>query len=507
MYASPVKSTKNCPKDQEITTLEDLAQSLESLTIPVDEWGREGYPEVAIAEPADYVDDDGDNESAAAYARKDLVLTIPEDPANAPAPSSIPLARAKALVKYCQVAIEAPAGCADVSNELAPFVKPSTFMSVSSWSSYTGSTWHVPRIFALDCEMVQTTAGRELARITLVRVVNFNHNSDKDKQVETKVVWDEIVRPRHRVVDYLTQYSGMTPAILKDVNTQLEQVQASLLQTIAPHDIVIGHSLENDLRAARWIHYSVVDTALLFRPDHGRFKHSLRHLAARLLKTRIQRPDQPHCSEEDAITALQLAVRRAIDGPSFGVWDKTQLNRLSTLAEGGTTVCVGPSGWLQSHVTSQPNAIHALACESVDHPNLKAVRAWLTGPKRRARLVWGHLNLSNSPKDVDALDNLVNSLLSDKSSSSKTVLVVALQCGYERAANMTKQKRARQDPRATVGWSPVEEEEWSKAIEACRLGPTFWISAKSEVQKEDRKEVEGHFGVEQNKSSDVDANV
>jgi hypothetical protein len=259
-------------------------------------------------------------------------------------------------------------------------------------------------------------------------------------------------------------------------------VQASLLLTIAPHDIVIGHSLENDLRAARWIHRRVIDTALLFRADHGRFKYSLRHLAARLLKTQIQRPDQPHCSEEDAVTALQLAVRRAVDGPAFGVWDKTQLNKLSLLAQGGTTVCVGPSDWLQTHVTSQPNAIHALSCESVDHPNRKAIGAWLTGPKRRARLVWGHWNLSDSPKDINALESFVKGLLSNESLSPKTIVVVAMQCGYEQAANMTKQRRVRQNPKTTVGWSPVEENEWSKSVEACRFGTTFWISPKSSEQ-------------------------
>jgi DNA polymerase III epsilon subunit-like protein len=478
MYASPAKPAKKnkSGEDPEIATTEDLVESLELLLMSETEWDKEGYPKVVIDEKSS--DDDDDDESLSSpSARMVAALEIPKNDATktAPAPSSISLADAKALVKKHQVAVEAPAGSSGgVKDELAPYVESSTSSSAPSPSSTAARP--VPRIFALDCEMVQTSAGSELARITLVRVVNYNGD------LETCVVWDEIVQPLHKIYDYVTPYSGMTAAIMQDVDTQMEQVQASLLLTISPHDIVIGHSLENDLRAARWIHRRVVDTALLFRADHGRFKYSLRHLAARLLKTQIQRPDQPHCSEEDAVTALQLAVRRAVDGPAFGIFDKTQLNKLSLLAQGGTTVCVGSSEWLQSHVTSQPNAIHALSCETVDHPNRKAIGAWLTGPKRRARLVWGHWNLSDSPKDIDSLESFLRGLLSNESLSSKTVLVVALQCGYVQAADMTKQRRVRQDPRTTVAWSPTEEEEWSKAIEASRLGTTFWISPKSSEQ-------------------------
>jgi DNA polymerase III epsilon subunit-like protein len=488
MYVSPTKPAKRSKSgkdgDPEIATTKDLAESLELLLMSETEWGKEGYPKVIVGESTatDNDDDDDDDESVLPSSARQkaavAALEIPNndtDTTNAPAPSSISLADAKALIQAHQVTVEASG--ASNGDELAPYVESPTSSAAPSPS---GATTPVPRIYALDCEMVKTSAGTELARITLVRVVNYNGGGE----AETCVVWDEIVQPRHRVFDYVTAFSGMTEAIMRDVTTQIEQVQASLLLTIAPHDMVIGHSLENDLRAARYIHRRVIDTALLFRANHGRFKYSLRHLAARLLHIQIQRSDQPHCSEEDAVTALQLAVRRAVDGPAFGVWDKTQLNRLSALAQGGTTVCVGPSDWLQTHVTSQPNAIHALSCNSVDHPNRKAIGAWLTGPnpKRRARLVWGNMNLSNTPKDIDSLESLVKALLSDKALSSKTVLIVAVQCGYEQAAHMTKQRRVRQSPKATMGWSPVEEEEWSKAVEACRLGPTFWISPKNSEQ-------------------------
>ena len=54
----------------------------------------------------------------------------------------------------------------------------------------------------------------------------------------------------------------------------MEEIQVALLGFICKEDIVVGHSLENDLHALRLSHPRVIDTAVLFRTD-GR-KHALR---------------------------------------------------------------------------------------------------------------------------------------------------------------------------------------------------------------------------------------
>ena len=42
--------------------------------------------------------------------------------------------------------------------------------------------------------------------------------------------------------------------MLDDVETRIEDIQVRLLSMIKENDILIGHSLENDLLALRFIH-------------------------------------------------------------------------------------------------------------------------------------------------------------------------------------------------------------------------------------------------------------
>jgi len=61
--------------------------------------------------------------------------------------------------------------------------------------------------------------------------------------------------------------------MLEPVSTRIEQVQVALASIVGVRDILIGHSLENDLRALCLVHDKVVDTALLFRTESGARKH------------------------------------------------------------------------------------------------------------------------------------------------------------------------------------------------------------------------------------------
>ena len=292
-------------------------------------------------------------------------------------PSSFSLDEAKAIAKQLHVTVE---------GEKNPFVMDKLQKNVNDDI----------RVFGLDCEMVKTDTGKtELGRLTLIQYIN-SKSTDTAEVTEKryKVLLDELVLPYRPILDYVTQYSGLTAELLKDVTTRLEQIQASLMTIVRPQDILVGHSLENDLIATRWVHTTVIDTAVLFR-SNATFKHSLKHLSNCLLKKRIQGGDH-HCSEEDAATALELVIGRVEQGPTFAIHARDRLFWIPTEKKHNeaAVVFVGPSQWLQNHVTRHPNAMHALTCETIDSPNRKAVVSWLTGPKRRASLVWANLTVS-----------------------------------------------------------------------------------------------------------------
>ncbi len=258
------------------------------------------------------------------------------------------------------------------------------------------------RIFGMDCEMVLTSMGSELARITLVEL-----NSFKDDRMTTTTVLDLLVKPENPVKDYLTRHSGMTADLLEPVDTRLAQIQTALWQYLRPNDILVGHSLENDLMAAHYIHPRIIDTALAFRHRNKRTKFSLRHMAACLLKKSIQQGS--HCSKEDAEATLELAIRRAWLGDVFALPDTDERRSILEKWNGNKetkAVCIGPPGWLQTHVTNHANGVHALGYETIVECK-KAIFAWTKGP-RKAQLTWSRINISDdSENDVDALEQLL----------------------------------------------------------------------------------------------------
>jgi RNA exonuclease 1 homolog len=104
-----------------------------------------------------------------------------------------------------------------------------------------------------------------------------------------KVAFETLVRPSNRVIDYNTKFSGIKEGDLDSVSTTLEDVQESLLNIINSQTILIGHSLENDLKALKIVHERVIDTAVLFPHRRGLpYKRSLKNLMAEFLKSIIQ---------------------------------------------------------------------------------------------------------------------------------------------------------------------------------------------------------------------------
>ena len=80
---------------------------------------------------------------------------------------------------------------------------------------------------AVDCEMCETARGLELTRLTII---------DKD----LTVILDTLVKPKNRIINYLTKYSGITEELLENVTVTLEQVQLAFMRLISKETYLIG---------------------------------------------------------------------------------------------------------------------------------------------------------------------------------------------------------------------------------------------------------------------------
>ena len=73
------------------------------------------------------------------------------------------------------------------------------------------------------------------------------------------------------------------------MTTKLRDVQAVLLSMFSDKTILIGHSLESDLKVLKILHSTVIDTSVVFPHKMGPpYKRALKALAADFLKRIIQ---------------------------------------------------------------------------------------------------------------------------------------------------------------------------------------------------------------------------
>ncbi|KAJ7606820.1 ribonuclease H [Roridomyces roridus] len=180
-------------------------------------------------------------------------------------------------------------------------------------------------VYSIDCEMCLTESGKELTRVCLI---------DCDSGI---VVYDQLVKPSKPILDYLTRWSGITAAQLAPVTTTLAQVQAHILRLLSPPapnpfstsnaspapfltPILIGHSLESDLKALKLCHSMCIDTALLYHHPRGRpLKPGLAWLIKKWCGREIQtRGEGGHDPEEDARACVELLQKKLANGPGYG---------------------------------------------------------------------------------------------------------------------------------------------------------------------------------------------
>ncbi|XP_041474134.1 small RNA degrading nuclease 5-like isoform X4 [Lytechinus variegatus] len=146
-------------------------------------------------------------------------------------------------------------------------------------------------IIGIDCEMVLTSAGSELARVSVT-------------DEKGKMLYNSLVKPTNPVRDYLTKYSGITKKLLDPVETRLADAQKAVIGVLPEDAILVGQGLENDLRALKIYHPHCVDTSNMFTASGRRVK--LKLLAKEYLNRDIQCSTAGHDSIEDAVASMDL---------------------------------------------------------------------------------------------------------------------------------------------------------------------------------------------------------
>ncbi|XP_044294925.1 apoptosis-enhancing nuclease isoform X2 [Varanus komodoensis] len=213
-------------------------------------------------------------------------------------------------VKDHKICVPFPAASVpSVTQDRQPTLSQDLMPQVSLPSSSAGNTGSLfclmpkrsKKCVAIDCEMVGTgPAGKtsELARCTVV-----NYNGD--------VIYDKYIRPELPIVDYRTQWSGITWRHMVNA-TPFRVAQREILQ-ILRDKIVVGHAIHNDFRALKYFHPEpwTRDTSQsrLLKKKVGlsvKANVSLKSLASQLLCKKIQVSRSGHSSVEDAQTSMEL---------------------------------------------------------------------------------------------------------------------------------------------------------------------------------------------------------
>ncbi|CAI2350446.1 unnamed protein product [Caenorhabditis sp. 36 PRJEB53466] len=146
------------------------------------------------------------------------------------------------------------------------------------------------RLFAIDVEMVYTSRGQEVGRVTMV-------------DQSGKVLVDTLVKPQDPVFDPVTEFSGLTLEDMEKATLSLDCARQMLFQYLNEKSVLVGHGLNGDLKALGIIHSRIIDSSILYA--HTNRRPALRNLTDQLLGYQIQN-GFGHCSEEDALASLDL---------------------------------------------------------------------------------------------------------------------------------------------------------------------------------------------------------
>ncbi|CAB3369432.1 Hypothetical predicted protein [Cloeon dipterum] len=127
-------------------------------------------------------------------------------------------------------------------------------------------------------------------------------------------VYDYLVKPLVPIVDYMTEFSGIDEAALRECATKsLVEVQQDLMELLSADSILIGHGLHCDLKALKLFHNRIVDSSIHFATSLvPLLRKKLVDLSMDHLGWLIQKSPTGHNSAEDARASLEV-IRHVVE--------------------------------------------------------------------------------------------------------------------------------------------------------------------------------------------------
>lgn len=178
----------------------------------------------------------------------------------------------------------------------------------------------------LDCEMVGVHGGSsEAIRLSAVDYLSGD------------VLVDSLIKPDQRIVSWRTKYSGVSPPMLAsacargDILRGWKGAREELYKHIDSKTVLVGQSLQNDLRVLRMVHTRIIDSAILTKnlvEENCHRQWSLKTLCKELLNIEIQRGKFGHDSLEDAYASREIVISFIRQPGKFMAWGTTQRNIL-----------------------------------------------------------------------------------------------------------------------------------------------------------------------------------
>ncbi|KAL0730000.1 hypothetical protein Bca4012_026093 [Brassica carinata] len=153
-------------------------------------------------------------------------------------------------------------------------------------------------MIAVDCEMVLCEDGTE----GLVRVGVVDRHGN--------VILDQFVKPDKPIVDYRTAITGVTAHDIESATVSVLDIQKELQPYLSNGAILVGHSLNKDMKVLKIDHPKVIDTALVFKFSNARNsrKPSLNDLYKAIFGKEVRKEGVSHNCVHDAAAAIDIAL-------------------------------------------------------------------------------------------------------------------------------------------------------------------------------------------------------